>query len=240
MPKVGGFTKVPNWLMLHAGVSVHAVAVYAALRSFADADDLVVYPSHKRIAQMAHCSVTTVKKAIKELEDLGALVVQNCFVNGERTSNRYHLVEGVPPGIVDAIRELQVERAASNVRREVPDLGHSTAMKKTAVKKTEVEEDPVSVGDGGYLVPQQSSVPREAELEQDFQEWFAVFPHEHRLDESRTRRVYKRARGKVGRGVLLSAVQAHVAAWEAQRRGDEFWPHPANWLYYERWEDDDW
>ena len=77
-----------------APISGHAKLVYAYLCKCADGNG-ISYPAHKTIATAAGICVTTVKKALKELEDAGLVTVQGqARANGGRRANVYTLVKG--------------------------------------------------------------------------------------------------------------------------------------------------
>ena len=79
-------------------VSGHAKLVYAYLCKCADGSGKC-FPAHKAIATAASICVTTVKKALKELEDAGLVTVQEqARANGGRRANVYTLVKGKDGG----------------------------------------------------------------------------------------------------------------------------------------------
>lgn len=70
--------------------------VYAIICSHADNRTNDAFPSVQTIAEKACCSEHTVRRAIKELRELGLLIVENRYSeDGRQTSNRYILVD--PP-----------------------------------------------------------------------------------------------------------------------------------------------
>lgn len=84
------FAVIPE-SVLYADISSHAVRVYAVLRRYADKQGSA-HPSRKTIAEHAHVSIDTVKRAVSELEEHGFLMREERFSEGRRTSNSYHLV----------------------------------------------------------------------------------------------------------------------------------------------------
>lgn len=101
------FAQVPEWVLYHPDLSAQAVRVFGALdRHAGEAGSC--YPSLARIARLIGCSQDTVRRAIADLVDAGAVVVTPQFVpavghDGEptgkmrQTSNTYEL-RGAPPG----------------------------------------------------------------------------------------------------------------------------------------------
>ena len=61
------FAMVPHWL-LEMNLSSGAIHMYALLMYHANSETRECYPSHKRLGDLAGCSVTPVKKYIKELK----------------------------------------------------------------------------------------------------------------------------------------------------------------------------
>jgi helix-turn-helix protein len=67
------FSTVPEWL-IYSEVSSNAVRLYAVLDRHADKTGKAV-PGQARIAKLMHASPRTVRRAIEELENIGALTV---------------------------------------------------------------------------------------------------------------------------------------------------------------------
>jgi len=70
------FAVIPEWV-LYADISAHAVRLYGVLRRYADREGKA-HPSRATLAERIHVSVPTVKRAMAELVEIGA-------VEGERT-----------------------------------------------------------------------------------------------------------------------------------------------------------
>lgn len=83
------FAIVPEWI-LDSDISAQAVRLYAVLRRYADATG-ACFPSRKTLATRLKVeSPKTVDRAIKELVDIGALVVEaRRDETGDQTSNLY-------------------------------------------------------------------------------------------------------------------------------------------------------
>tara|TARA_B100000287_G_scaffold123043_1_gene114988 strand:- start:6560 stop:7351 length:792 start_codon:yes stop_codon:yes gene_type:complete len=84
------FAMVPHWL-LEMNLSSGAVHMYALLMYHANSETRECYPSHKRLGDLAGCSVTTVKKYLKELKVCGAIEWKGRAEQGWKTSNLYYL-----------------------------------------------------------------------------------------------------------------------------------------------------
>ena len=87
------FAVVPEWL-IYSEVSAQAVRVYCVLARHADKDTTKSFPSHNRIAKLIGVSNSTVRNALKELTDLGAVVVEHRYdkETGHQRSNNYYLI----------------------------------------------------------------------------------------------------------------------------------------------------
>ncbi|MEW6874967.1 helix-turn-helix domain-containing protein [Trueperella pyogenes] len=85
-----GFAAVPRWILDH-GLSAHALAVYVVLSAHA-AKDGTCWPSQGRIAEMTSTSRNTVRKALDELREVGAVEwIGQTGEDGSQRSNLYRL-----------------------------------------------------------------------------------------------------------------------------------------------------
>lgn len=73
------FAMVPEWV-IYADVSSHAVRVYAVLHRHSPN----VHPGMRRIAEYMHVSVDTVRRAVEELEKIGAVQVIPRYEEGTK------------------------------------------------------------------------------------------------------------------------------------------------------------
>jgi hypothetical protein len=81
------FAIIPIWL-LTADVSAQAVRIYGVLARLGYKGQ-VPHPSHKDLGETARCSTATVRRALAELADLGAIEVQERIDGRGRDSNGY-------------------------------------------------------------------------------------------------------------------------------------------------------
>ena len=85
------FSIVPEWL-IESNVSGNALRVYSALYRFADKDDGTCWPSIATIGTKCNKSSSSIKRAIKELKDIGAIEVKERYLEDKgQTSNLYIL-----------------------------------------------------------------------------------------------------------------------------------------------------
>src|SRR5664279_2893323 len=82
------FSIVPEWV-LDAAISDAAVRLYAVLLRFGQTSGARM-PARSTLAQRMHKKSTdTVDRAMRELVELGAVVVQHRFDGGQRLTNKY-------------------------------------------------------------------------------------------------------------------------------------------------------
>jgi hypothetical protein len=93
-------TRNKNWLWMRrellrehgSELGAHGIAVYAAIASFAGANE-TAYPSMKTIADLIGCSRKTVKRRIKDLHRLGWIAYEKRYRDdGSPTSHRFFLL----------------------------------------------------------------------------------------------------------------------------------------------------
>ena len=126
----GPWVQIPEWL-LNAEVSDRAVRLYAVLGRYADRDGKA-FPSRRTLATKLRCSVDTVDRAKRELEDIGALTVEHrTDEDGDPTSNLYTLhaqpggrIDAVTPPLTDAATGGRTDAAQNenHVEREPSEL----------------------------------------------------------------------------------------------------------------------
>lgn len=86
------FAQIPTTLLRHPGVSANAKLLYCILWDYADRNTRHAHPSRKTLAGDLGRSLDTLDRAIKELESVNAIIVNQRFTqDGDRTSNGYRL-----------------------------------------------------------------------------------------------------------------------------------------------------
>jgi HrpA-like RNA helicase len=97
--EIGQYGIVPRWI-LEAPISDKALRLYAVFSSvYADRESGEAWPNRASLAAWLQAkSKRTVDKALKELEEIGALTIQPRFNSkGDRTSNLYIVRHVKPP-----------------------------------------------------------------------------------------------------------------------------------------------
>jgi len=85
------FAQVPYWV--HEVCSIQAVSAYIALSKFADNNTKKCYPSYRRLAETMGASERTAIRAVKELEDKGAILIERRpKEDGDNETNIYELI----------------------------------------------------------------------------------------------------------------------------------------------------
>ena len=110
--EIKGFTpyaQIPRWI-LRAGdnLSHGAVRLYGVIMTYADNSTRAAFPSREKLAEDMGISVATVKRAIKELEEFGAVEVtrRRNKKTGNFYANHYILVFNDPRVTDDPPREV--------------------------------------------------------------------------------------------------------------------------------------
>jgi hypothetical protein len=85
------FSIIPEWLTI-SEISDNAFRVYSVLCRYADKIDGSCWPSIKTIGQKCGKSPSTVKRGLKELEKIGAIVIDPRYNDDGQTSNLYTII----------------------------------------------------------------------------------------------------------------------------------------------------
>jgi hypothetical protein len=135
------FATVPEWLIF-ADVSAYAVRIWAVLDRRSDGSTGTCEVSLSTIARLGRCSVNTVKKALVELEALGAIDVERdrMTASGDPDTNRY-LLRTSDPSSRDGGRS---DRDPPGGSSGDPGVGHDVALKER--KQTPKAKPKVGLG----------------------------------------------------------------------------------------------
>ncbi len=80
-----GFTQLPNFILRNAELSANAKVVYSLLLSYAWHNDLC-FPGQERLADHMGVNISTVSRAITELEDCSLIEIER---RGQGRTNFY-------------------------------------------------------------------------------------------------------------------------------------------------------
>lgn len=224
------FAQVPTALLVDGRVSGTDIRVYGLLLRHADVDR-ACWPSHARLAELAHVSTSTVKRSIRTLEEADWLVVKERFADGAQSSNWYHLrtsspstsdddpqvTSDLPPGHPRPTPQVADDlppRSPVTYEREPLNESHRTNT-RTTVDHSDADD---------------------VDVEACFDEWYAEYPR--KAGKGAARKAYAKALDRTTRDTLLVAVRAFARLCKAQGTEKRYIAHPATWLNQERWDDD--
>ena len=94
--EVSPWAMVPRWIIQHNDLTSGAVRVYAALSDMAGRDR-PAWPSHRTLAGKCNMSISSVRRHIRELVDVGAIRVTERYKPDSegQTSNLYEVMHNV-------------------------------------------------------------------------------------------------------------------------------------------------
>lgn len=197
--------------------------------------------TQKGIARCLEMNETTVRAALKHLEELGYLVRRESRnERGYRGPDNLYLSQEVFP---DDVRE-HIQRGFDQDAESQPGeihAGESPAPKKTnstqKTKTQEHEESSSSTDDGLFEPPAEAPKPKSAKaLEAEFEAWWAHYPR--KVGKGSALRAFKSARKTASVQELHDGLGAAIQAWDAARTEIGYKPHPATWLNRKGWLDD--
>lgn len=92
---IGTFSIVPHWI-IEAGVTGNTLLVWCCLAKHASCED-VAWPSVSRMAESTGLSDETVRRSVRSLQEIGALLAfERTREDGSQTSNEYRLFFASP------------------------------------------------------------------------------------------------------------------------------------------------
>jgi hypothetical protein len=218
--QVGPWAAVPTWV-LTLGLTGTELAVYVALRSFADRDG-AARPYIRTLMVRAGVSRSTVKRALDRFRDLQLIRTR------QRTTTA-----GAVAGLDYWLRDVPV------IHRWVQ--GEPTPVQGEPGVGSPVEPGVGSPGEPVMNTPKNTPkntitgrVTARLDVVDDFETWWSHYPR--KVGKATALKAYVKARQTQSADELLAAVQAY--ALDANLPAKEFRPHPATWLRGGRWEDE--
>lgn len=208
--------KALNWAW-EAQLPMAQKFVLVALADMADEKE-TCYPGQERLAAMTGTSVSTVRRAVKALEEMGAISRRARGVaGGGRTSDRYYLHTNQPICTVRGNRSFEGPKPV-NVHAET---GHSD--RGTPREPSEEPSDLLSID----VVE-----PTTKELDVLWSLW----PTSRRSTRKVVARSLKAALKVAPWSVIHAAAVGHVGVWVTWPESDlKFVPLLSTWLNQERW-----
>jgi len=131
----GPFAIIPEWV-IDLPISDRGVRLYALLARYADNDGFS-WPSRKTLAQRLGKSVDVLDRAVKELQEYGALYVTPRYDEaGDRTSNGYTLVRARPANMQGGSRE---NTATGSREKAGTGSRENTALTRATINENQIE-----------------------------------------------------------------------------------------------------
>jgi hypothetical protein len=106
---------------------------------------------------------------------------------------------------------------------------------ETGDLRPEVSSPTGSPGTALVLVSDAQPPAAPSKYPADFETWWQTYPR--KTGKGAAAKAYRKARRTLSAGSLLAALDAHLAAWQANGKPTEFIPHPATWLNEARYDD---
>lgn len=206
------FAIVPEFV-LYADITAQAVRVYACLRRFADRGHDAT-PSHATIAERAQCSVPTVKRAIRELEDIGVVERVERYYDGRQTSNGYHLLV-TPRGVTGEPHGGVTGDPDGGVTGDPRNQSHTNQSHTNQIEPA----------------PGSSTI---AVIPTPFDAFWSVYPKEGRREKPRARLKFAKA---AERAPVTTIIAGAVRYRDDPNREPRYTKHAATWLHNDCWED---
>src|SRR5271154_4034073 len=92
------FAQIPEWILDSSDLTDKAVRLFCVLDRYAN-DSGRAFPGRTKLAERLGCSPNSLDRALAELVEVGALVVESRYrEDGGRTSNDYWLWPALPSG----------------------------------------------------------------------------------------------------------------------------------------------
>ena len=221
---IGRWAMVPLWLVKRLTAEQNgtaALTTFIALHQWIDRDK-ECHPSVASIAEVAGTSEATVRRGLRLLEDIGAVVTQARWSeDGDRTSNRY---------LLRYVDQSTREETSPQIRQDPPSQIRQDPPCQIREGKESHSEGEPSEGEN-TLAHASVSMTTPAE----FDRFWSTYPRKVGKGAARNRWTRMSAGD---RQAALGAVEHHAARWSRERTEVRFIPHPATWLGQQRWLDD--
>lgn len=199
-----------TWAFGLEGINPARKFVLVTLANYADENNSC-FPGQDKLARDVGTSVSTVRRALKELEEAGYIVRERRYrEDGYRSSDRYFL----QVNMTDSPKTAEPYRSnEGTLPVKSADLtGHS-------YERAEPSEEPKE--------------NRQSLVRDEFLDWYLAYPrHEAR---GQAEKAYVKARQRAPADVLLAGAERYAAD---PNREKAFTKLPATWLNGQCWEDE--
>jgi len=119
------FSIVPEWL-IESNVSDNALRVYTALYRYADKDNGTCWPSIATIGKKCNKSTSSVKRALKELKQIGAIEIQERYEEDKGQTSNLYILKMNPAFKIEPPPQTKSEQGgSSNMTHKPKSFNHS-------------------------------------------------------------------------------------------------------------------
>lgn len=210
-----------QWVWDLDGLKAGPKFVLLALADYADEDNSC-FPGQAKIAARVACSVDTVARSLKILEEAGLITrTARRKDDGYRTSDRFVLHVGAQPCKLPG---------SSSPRKQPDSYPANTPILTPQIAGVTPSKNP------------QYETPVSITLDSAFETWWSAYPN--RKGKGHARKAFERAVAKispdlsVALDVLVTGARAYAAQEKAKGSEPRFIKHPATWLNAEGWTDE--
>ncbi|CAB0926718.1 helix-turn-helix domain-containing protein [Corynebacterium diphtheriae] len=226
------YTMIANDLLRRPDISFNAKAIYCFMRSHREGWEVTT----KRIADNFGVSVATVKRALKELEDVGYIAREQGRSKGGAFKSVDYIIMAEPTVFYDATGDhicTPVPTCEDNVNAQVTTGAQNTAggemshYKKTiySLRRTNKKED--------MPAPQNGAGDN---ARQRFLDWYATYPR--KVGREKAFQAWKKATKLVSEDELMAKTQAFATHHAKAGTDKQYIPHPTTWLNRGGWDDE--
>ncbi|MHC9884097.1 helix-turn-helix domain-containing protein [Corynebacterium diphtheriae] len=231
------YTMIANDLFRRTDLSSNAKAIYGFMRSHRDGWNITT----ERVAEALGVSESTVKRAVKELEQVG-------YVERDRTRTKNGTYAGIDYTILaeprvtcdrwndttghiwpmDTTSENDVN-AQVRTSGQITTSGEMTHYKKTNIplRRTRLKEDYVTSPQGGSVEPSQRD---------RFEAWYRHYPR--KVGKEKAFKAWQKATKLISEEKLTQKTILFAQHHETAKTEKQFIPHPTTWLNRGGWDDE--
>jgi len=202
------FAIMPEWV-IELDISHTAFRLYAVLARYADNVTHQAFPSLDTLAERLSCSEKTVRRAIDDLVEHGAITKHN---RGRYNSNLYTVMISPPEGTNMSSEGTKVSDEGTKMSQRV-----DKNVQVTITTQLEPEElEPLN------------------DINEQFNQFWAIYPR--KKGKGQARKAFEKALEKTDIATILDGVAAYITYGDMD--DPQFIAHPSTWLNGERWEDE--
>lgn len=226
------------WVKKHAPTkNATEMCILYALADRANDDGTGCWPYYETLADESRCSVPTIKRHIKALEERGLIV------RGDQSQ-----VSNYPKYRRPVVWDLNLKLRRDNEKATYQsDTSHNRGINGDKVGYQPRQSEVSTATDRGITVdtdnhpstthttsPEPSSHER-PEVDR-FEEFYEVYDRKKKLPDAE--RAWKKAIKKADPQEIINAAQKFITAQKAANKHPQFTPYPATWLNAESWNDE--